>query len=40
MYEEELNENNVYNENYLNDLEESDEISAEEQGFMQGYLSD
>ena len=40
MYEENFEEHNVYNEKYLNDLEESDEISAEEEGFMKGYLGE
>jgi hypothetical protein len=29
---------NIYNRRYLNEMLEEDEISVEEQGFMQGYL--
>ena len=29
---------NIYNKKWLNELIEDDEISIEEQGFMQGYL--
>ena len=39
MYEENLlEEENIYNEMFLDKLEENDEISAEEEGFMVGYL--
>lgn len=30
----------VYSEEYLDDLQEEDGISAEESGFMRGYLQD
>jgi hypothetical protein len=29
---------NIYNEDKLNEMIEDDEISIEEEGFMQGYL--
>ena len=29
---------NIYNRKWLNELVEDDEISIEEQGFMNGYL--
>ena len=39
MYEENfIGDKDIYDEMFLNDLEESDEISAEEEGFMVGYL--
>ena len=42
MYEEDfpLGEENVYDEKGLDELTESDEISAEEEGFMLGYLGE
>lgn len=39
MYEENLlEEKDIYNEMFLDKLEENDEISSEEEGFMLGYL--
>ena len=42
MFEEDfqLGEENVYSEERLDELTESDEISAEEEGFMLGYLGE
>ncbi len=37
--DEELeNEGSIYSEHFVEELEEDDEISPEEQGFMEGYL--
>ena len=33
-----LEEKDIYDEMFLDELEENDEISAEEEGFMLGYL--
>jgi len=39
MYEENLlEEKDIYNEMFLDKLEQDDEISTEEEGFMLGYL--
>jgi len=35
-----LGEEDVYDEKMLDELAESDEISAEEEGFMLGYLGE
>ena len=35
-----MNENDIYSEKGVDDLEEDDEISLEESGFMKGYLED
>jgi len=42
MFEEDfhLGEENVYDKKMLDELAESDEISAEEEGFMLGYLGE
>lgn len=38
-FEEELeNQGSIYSEEFVEELEENDEISPEEQGFMEGYL--
>ena len=35
-----LDEDDIYSKERLEDLEEDDEISSEEGGFMRGYLGD
>ena len=35
-----LGEDDIYSKEMLEDLEEDDEISNEESGFMRGYLGD
>jgi len=35
-----LDEDDIYSKEKLEDLEEDDEISSEEGGFMRGYLGD
>ncbi len=37
-YIDDVNEEDIYSENNINDLVEWDEISDEEAGFMMGYL--
>mgnify|MGYP001562648740 CR=1 FL=1 len=37
-YRDDINEEDIYSENSINDLVEWDEISDEEAGFMMGYL--